>query len=24
LFVRVDKNWSQNERMLRELGYSKK
>ena len=23
LFVRVDKNWSQNERMLRELGYSK-
>jgi GTP-binding protein Era len=22
LFVRVDKNWSQNERMLRELGYS--
>ena len=24
LFVRVDKNWSQSERMLRELGYSKK
>jgi len=24
LFVRVDKDWSQNERMLRELGYSKK
>lgn len=24
LFVRVDKNWSQNERMLRELGYSVK
>lgn len=24
LFVRVDKNWSQSERMLRELGYSQK
>ena len=24
LFVRVDKDWSQNERMLRELGYSDK
>ncbi|MFO7764972.1 MAG: GTPase Era [Pelovirga sp.] len=24
LFVRIDKNWSQNERMLRELGYSAK
>ncbi|MEA3363914.1 MAG: GTPase Era [Thermodesulfobacteriota bacterium] len=24
LFVRVDKDWSQNERMLRELGYSKR
>ena len=24
LFVRVDKDWSQNERMLRELGYSQK
>ena len=24
LFVRVDKDWSKNERMLRELGYSKK
>ncbi|MCW8893825.1 MAG: KH domain-containing protein, partial [Deltaproteobacteria bacterium] len=24
LFVRVDKDWSQSERMLRELGYSQK
>ena len=24
LFVRVDKDWTQSERMLKELGYSKK